>query len=155
MRIRFLIFFSGLLWLPFVPAKGQILDDAPTMVLIQEGIDHVYNYEFGEVERIVPIVRQKYPGHPVTYFMRAFQLYWQYLPVQDNKVKVKEYLQNLNQCLAAVEKHYGKNSEDPETEALELTDRNPEYLFIAGTYNYYVEAYPEDHAIVRPLMIFF
>ncbi len=192
MIFRILVFiFLNFTLTVFAPVKAQILDDAPTMALIEEGIDHVYNYEFGEVERIIPVVRQKYPGHPVMYFMRAFQLYWQYLPVQDNKARVKEYLQNLNQCLAAVEQHYGKNSEHPEavffrlaahgylalmynyqnellkvagegqkaygslTQALDLTDRNPEYLIIAGTYNYYVEAYPEDHAIVRPLMIFF
>jgi len=39
--------------------------------------------------------------------------------------------------------------------SLKLTDKNPEFYFTSGMYNYYVELYPEDHAIVKPLMIFF
>lgn len=38
---------------------------------------------------------------------------------------------------------------------LKLTEKNPEFYFTSGMYNYYVELYPEDHAIVKPLMIFF
>jgi len=171
--------------------KAQILDDKPTMEVVQRGIDHIYNYEFAEADALRRKVQVRYPGHPVTHFMAAFQMYWQYLPIKDNKTKVSEYIRNLNNCLAAVEKQYGKNSEHPEaiffrlaargylalmynyqderlkaagegqkaysnlTEALKLTEQNSEFLFVTGTYNYYVEAYPEDHAIVRPLMIFF
>ena len=161
------------------------------MRVVQQGIDHIYNYEFEEADAVRQQLQSRYPSHPVTYFTNAFQMYWQYLPIKDNKAKVGEYIRQLDQCLAAVEKQYGKNSEHPEavffrlaargylalmynyqnellkaagegqkaygnlTEAMKLTDQNPEFLFVAGTYNYYVEAYPEDHAIVRPLMIFF
>jgi tetratricopeptide (TPR) repeat protein len=38
---------------------------------------------------------------------------------------------------------------------LKLTEKNPEFYFTSGMYNYYVELYPEDHAMVKPLMIFF
>jgi tetratricopeptide (TPR) repeat protein len=38
---------------------------------------------------------------------------------------------------------------------LKLTERNPEFYFTSGMYNYYVELYPEDHAMVKPLMLFF
>lgn len=172
-------------------AKAQILGDKPAMEVVQRGIDHIYNYEFAEADALRRTLQGRYPGHPVTYFIAAFQMYWQYLPIKDNRAKVGEYVRNLNQCLAAVEKQYDKNSEHPEavffrlaargylalmynyqnellkaagegqkvynnlTEALKLTEQNPEFLFVTGTYNYYVEAYPGDHAIVRPLMIFF
>ncbi len=36
-----------------------------------------------------------------------------------------------------------------------LLDKFPEFYFSTGLYNYYVERYPLDHPIVRPLMIFF
>ena len=173
------------------PVKAQILEDKATMEVVQRGIDHIYNYEFAEADALRRTLQGRYPGHPVTYFIAAFQMYWQYLPIKDNRAKVGEYVRNLNQCLAAVEKQYDKNSEHPEavffrlaargylalmynyqnellkaagegqkvynnlTEALKITEQNPEFLFVTGTYNYYVEAYPEDHAIVRPLMIFF
>ncbi len=167
------------------------MEDKPTMEVVQRGIDHIYNYEFAEADAVRRNVQSRYPGHPVTHFMAAFQMYWQYLPIKDNKAKVGEYIRHLDNCLEAVEKQYGKNSEHPEavffrlaargylallynfqnellraagegqkaysnlTEAMKMIDQNPEFLIVAGTYNYYVEAYPEDHAIVRPLMIFF
>lgn len=174
-----------------LPAPAQILNDRASMALIQKGINHIYNNEFEEANTIGHQVQAKYPDHPVTYFLKAFQMHWQYLPIKDNKAKVGEYIRTLNQCLAAVDKKYGKNSKEPEavfftmasrgylalmynyqnelmkaageaqkaygslTEGLKLIDKNPEFHFVGGMYNYYVESYPEDHPIVRPLMIFF
>ncbi|MFT4031453.1 MAG: ABC transporter substrate-binding protein [Siphonobacter sp.] len=36
-----------------------------------------------------------------------------------------------------------------------LTDKNPEFYFPTGLYNYYRERYPEDHPMVKPVMLFF
>lgn len=36
-----------------------------------------------------------------------------------------------------------------------LLDKNPDFYFTTGLYNYYVERYPMDHPIVRPFMFFF
>jgi tetratricopeptide (TPR) repeat protein len=36
-----------------------------------------------------------------------------------------------------------------------LLDKNIEFYFSTGLFNYYVERYPTDHPIVKPLMIFF
>lgn len=36
-----------------------------------------------------------------------------------------------------------------------LMDKNPDFYFTTGLYNYYVERYPIDHPIVRPFMFFF
>ena len=36
-----------------------------------------------------------------------------------------------------------------------LLDKNPDFYFTTGLYNYYVERYPIDHPIVRPFMFFF
>lgn len=40
-------------------------------------------------------------------------------------------------------------------EGFKLMDKNPEFYFTTGLYNYYVERYPMDHAMVKPLMMFF
>jgi tetratricopeptide (TPR) repeat protein len=40
-------------------------------------------------------------------------------------------------------------------EGFNLLDKTPDFYFTTGLYNYYVERYPMDHAIVRPFMIFF
>ncbi|GAB3172055.1 tetratricopeptide repeat protein [Telluribacter humicola] len=172
-------------------AQAQLLNDPAGMKLIQESIDHIYNYDFEEANKISQQVRARYPNHPVTHLLKAFQMYWQYLPIQNNKAKSQEYIATLNQCLAAVDKQYGRESTNPEavfftmaahgfralmynyqrelikaaTEAksaynalmagMKLTDKNPEFFFTTGMYNYYVEVYPNDHPIVKPVMFFF
>ncbi len=40
-------------------------------------------------------------------------------------------------------------------DGFKLMDRNPDFYFTTGLYNYYVERYPMDHPVVRPFMIFF
>lgn len=185
------VFLFILFQFSFLPINAQILNDRAGMALIQKGINHIYNNEFEEANAIGKQVQSRYPDHPVTYFLKAFQMHWQYVPIKDNQAKVGEYVRTLNQCLAAVEKKYSKNSKDPEavfftmasrgylalmynyqnellkaateaqkaygslTEGLKLVGKNPEFYFVGGMYNYYVESYPEDHPIVKPLMIFF
>ena len=40
-------------------------------------------------------------------------------------------------------------------DGFKFTEINPEFHFSTGLYNYYVEKYPHEHPIVKPLMIFF
>ncbi|UFH54438.1 tetratricopeptide repeat protein [Spirosoma sp. KNUC1025] len=40
-------------------------------------------------------------------------------------------------------------------DGFKLMDKNPDFYFTSGLYNYYVERYPMDHPIVRPFMFFF
>lgn len=172
-------------------AQGQLLQDKPTQNLISTGINHIYNNDFTSAIAVGQQLQARYPNHPVNYLLKAFAMYWQYLPIQDNKAKVGEYVKTLNQCLTAVEKQYGKNSKNPEavfftmaargylalmynyqnelmkaageaqktygtlTEGLKLTDKNPEFYFTTGMYNYYVVQYPADHPIIKPVMFFF
>lgn len=38
---------------------------------------------------------------------------------------------------------------------MKMVERNPEFYFSTGLFNYYIEQYPADHPIVRPFMFFF
>jgi tetratricopeptide (TPR) repeat protein len=78
---------------------SQILYDAPTQSLVLQTIDHIYNYEFNEIEPIAKQIRAKYPNHPVNPMLRAMQLQWQYLPVKDNKAVSGQYLKLLEECI--------------------------------------------------------
>lgn len=40
-------------------------------------------------------------------------------------------------------------------DGIKLMDKNTDFYFTTGLYNYYVERYPIDHPIVRPFMFFF
>jgi tetratricopeptide (TPR) repeat protein len=172
-------------------ADAQLLNDPASMRMIQAGLDHIYNYEFDDAEKIIAQVELRYPKHPVSYLLEAFVLYWKYLPIKDNSERSKEYIQKLNQCLVAINQKFGRDSNEPEAvfytmvargymamlynyrdellsaagegkkaynalmEGLKLISRNPEFYFTAGMYNYYVEMYPEEHPIIKPVMVFF
>ncbi|TLU99018.1 tetratricopeptide repeat protein [Dyadobacter luticola] len=49
----------------------------------------------------------------------------------------------------------GKKAYNAFVEGLKLINKNPEFYFTSGMYNYYVEVYPEEHPIVKPLLVFF
>ena len=170
---------------------AQLLYDAPTQQLVLEAIDHVYAYEFAEVEPLARQIRAKYPDHPVNPMLKALQMQWQYLPVKDNKSLVKPYLKLLDDCLAKARSLEKNDRTRPESafflmaahgyiallhnyngdfmkavgegrkaysyvmDGFKFTEINPEFHFSTGLYNYYVEKYPNEHPIVKPLMIFF
>jgi hypothetical protein len=171
--------------------NAQLLNDPASMALVQKSLDNIYNLEFKEAGTYLQQIRTRYPNHPVNYLLKAQLMYWQYLPIKDNKSKIGEYIQTLNQSLNSVEKHFGKNSKDPEaifytmvargymalmynnqgellkaageaksaynalTAGMKLVDKNRDFYFTTGMYNYYIELYPEDHPIIRPVVIFF
>jgi tetratricopeptide (TPR) repeat protein len=172
-------------------ANAQLLNDPASMALVQKSLDEIYNLEFKEAGTYLQQIKTRYPNHPVNYLLKAHLMYWQYLPIKDNKGKIGEYIQTLNQGLASVEKHFGKNSKDPEAvfytmvargymalmynnqgellkaageaknaynaliAGMKLVDKNRDFYFTTGMYNYYVELYPEDHPIIKPVIIFF
>lgn len=49
----------------------------------------------------------------------------------------------------------GKKAYNAFVEGFKLMHKNPEFYFTSGMYNYYVEVYPEEHPIVKPLLVFF
>jgi tetratricopeptide (TPR) repeat protein len=172
-------------------SRAQIPYDTPTQNLVLEAIDHIYNYEFGEIEPLARQIRAKYPNHPVNPMLKAMQLQWQYLPVKDNKSVSGQYLNLLNECInkakvleknpktraeaaffsmaghgyIALMHNYNDDKLKAASEAKQAynyvmdgfnyMERNPEFYFSTGLYNYYIIRYPEDHPIVKPIVLFF
>ncbi|MFN8354671.1 MAG: ABC transporter substrate-binding protein [Spirosomataceae bacterium] len=48
-----------------------------------------------------------------------------------------------------------KNAYSYMKKGFKLMEKNPEFYFSTGLFNYYIEQYPEDHSIVKPFMLFF
>ena len=172
-------------------AHSQLLYDAPTQQLVLEAIDHIYAYEFGEVEPLAAQIRAKYPNHPVNPMLKALQMQWQYFPVKDNKNTLKLYFQLLQDCINKANLLEKNEKTKPEAtfflmaahgyialvhnynndflkalgeskraynyvmDGFKFTEINAEFYFSTGLYNYYVEKYPQEHPIVKPLMWFF
>lgn len=60
---------------------------------------------------------------------------------------------NQNESLKAVGE--SKRAYNYLRSGAKLLDKNPDFYFTTGLYNYYVERYPMDHPVVRPFMFFF
>jgi tetratricopeptide (TPR) repeat protein len=171
--------------------SAQLINDTPTQQLVIEAIDHIYNYEFNEIEPLAKQIRAKYPNHPVNSLLKAMQWQWQYLPVKDNKTIGPQYLQTLEQCLKQAKILEKTEATRPEAaffamashgyiglvhnhnedrlkaageakrgynyvmNGFDLMNKNAEFYFSTGLYNYYIVQYPEEHSIVKPLTLFF
>lgn len=182
-----------LLSLFFLPALGwsQLLDDAAIQQVILKATDKIYNYEFDEADDYIRQVKAKYPQHPVVPVLKAIQIYWQHLPLKDNKAATTQYVNQLNQGIALSKKLLDRSDNDPEgvffslashgylamkyhydnetmkavgeaqkaytylKKGFKLMEKNPEFYFSTGLYNYYRERYPLDHPASKPLLIFF
>ncbi|RRB02260.1 tetratricopeptide repeat protein [Larkinella rosea] len=178
------------LFAPFL-AVGQLLDDAGVQQLLLKASDKIYNYEFDEADDYIRQVKAKYPQHPVVPLLKAVEMYWQYLPIKDNKSATAQYTNYLNQSVALSKKMLDRNEEDPEgaffslashgylamkyhydnemmkavgeaqkaysylKKGFKLMEKNPEFYFSTGLYNYYIERYPMDHPVSKPLLLFF
>lgn len=173
------------------PARAQVLTDPVLQQTILKALDHIYGGDFLEADSQIRQLRTRYPQYPAGPMLRAIQLYWQYIPLSQNRMAPAQYVQACEQALALAQKRLEKNENDPEgvffaltahsylalkhhndeelmgavnearraysymKQGFELTDKNPEFFFTTGLYNYYVERYPMDHPIVKPMMWFF
>ncbi len=143
--------FTFLLCFIFSFPKAQLLEDKEGMQWVRSGIHHIYNFEFTEAEAEAARIRARYPSHPVTYLLKAFQMYWQYLPLHEKPGHIPEYRKLLNECLQATERQYGANSTDPE--AVFFTMASHGYLAIL--YNYqsdYFKAVGEARKAYKSLL---
>lgn len=116
----------------FLTTNAQFLKDPAAMGLVKSSIDHIYNFEFAEADKYAELIERRYPGHPVTYLLKAFSLNWKYIPIDSNKAKMAEYQRLLQQCLDATKKRYGAGSTDPEAVFFTMASHG----YIALTYNY-------------------
>lgn len=121
-----------LFFLPFHDLDAQFLKDAEAMGLVKSSIDHIYNFEFAKADQLAIEIDRKYPGHPVTYLLKAFSMNWKYIPIDSNKEKMAEYQQLLQKCLEATRQRYGAGSTDPEAVFFTMASHG----YIALTHNY-------------------
>jgi hypothetical protein len=146
MRLFFIVLFFSSSFLR--NANAQILYDASTQGTILKSLNLIYNYEFAESETLQKQIKAKYPNHPVVPLLRAIQLQWQYLPVKDIAIVHNFNSENLKAANEA------RKAYNYVMKGFDSMDKNPEFYFSTGMYNYYVERYPIDHPIVKPIMLF-
>jgi tetratricopeptide (TPR) repeat protein len=163
-------------------SQAQLLNDNDSKQLIISGLDKLYNFEFKEAESFFQKVKTKYPKHPVTPLLTAMVLEYQHKPIAQNPKIAGQYILQLEKCQQIAETMYDDpktkteatffllashgfialaNHYQNETaysylkDGFKLMDKNPDFYFTTGMYNFYRVQYPETHPIVKPIMVFF
>lgn len=98
----------------FTVSRAQLLQDNDTQQVLRQAIDHIYNFEFGEAERLIGVIRGRYPQHPVGPMLASLKLYWQGMPLRKGKPEYAECLNQLQQTLRQAEELLEKKPHDPE-----------------------------------------
>jgi len=95
-------------------SSSQILQDAQAKAMINQGLEHLYQYNFQEAHKDFMFIQHKYPKHAVSYLLLAMQLEKQYFPLSQHPNVGKTYISQLETCLRLAEQAYAKNEKDQE-----------------------------------------
>lgn len=52
--------------------------------LVEQSVDQIYNFEFGQADATLEKMQRQYPGHPVVSLLKAVNIYWQWFPARTN-----------------------------------------------------------------------
>jgi tetratricopeptide (TPR) repeat protein len=188
-RIIIIVFVISLFW-----SKGttnaQILQDTSSVKQLKQGIDYIYNSQFGLAEEVLTTINSKYPGHPVTFLFKGLLINWENYPLLPFSHERKSFESQLHASIRLSEAEDGW-SDDPEKLLISLCSRSllmllysenemssdlipwvhgtyrcirkafeynsvyADLCYFTGLYNYYREAYPEQHPIYKAVAFLF
>ncbi|AWV97749.1 tetratricopeptide repeat protein [Arcticibacterium luteifluviistationis] len=86
--------------------QAQFSNDEISKRSTINGLDKLYNLEFREAERFFEPVIKKYGEHPVAYLIKATSLQYEFAPIEQNPVRFKEYIANLEKCIKLANEQY-------------------------------------------------
>ncbi len=82
----------------------QILKDSNSVNLIKKGIDYVYNFKFGEADKVNQELIKLYPGHPLNYLFKGMITYWENYPLTPTSEKVESFESDMHKCIELCDK---------------------------------------------------
>lgn len=69
-----------------------------------EALDHMYNFRFAEAEKQFRWLKQKYPWHPISYFLMGLSTWWQIMPDLRNKSYDERFLAYMDSSITVAER---------------------------------------------------
>lgn len=91
-----------LLFASFFGAKAQtklLHHDNEMLVAINQGLNHLYNFEFEQAEPYFLEIKKKYPSHPAYPFSQALKLFTKNFPMKPGHPDYKNFELHVNDCL--------------------------------------------------------
>lgn len=77
-------------------------------------LTNIYNFKFSESKRLIKSLDSKHPKHPVTPFLKAYNLSWENFPIDKANPHFAQYNIYLNQVLTYADARLDKNKNDRE-----------------------------------------
>ena len=110
-----MLLISLICWLSCnVNVNAQLLKDSATFEKIRKGVDHIYNLEFKEANKIYDEIKSGYPTQTVPFLYKAMIVYWQNYPLVPGTDASRLFEENLVKCYTLAEKYMEEGGTDAE-----------------------------------------
>lgn len=145
MRLRFAFVFLLICTLAAHAQKKErvlLLTDDAIQMESTDALNAMYNFKFDEAEAKFKEYEQRYPEHPMPYFLMALSNWWKMMPDLDNEKFTKPYVEDFFKYTdLAIEKGEKAFKED---------NQNEEIAFIlAAAYGFKGRYYAEQHSFMK------
>ncbi|HSZ72942.1 MAG TPA: hypothetical protein VK750_09715 [Cytophagaceae bacterium] len=122
--------------------RVMLLTNEAIQLEATDALNAMYNFKFDEAETKFMEFQERYPDHPMPYFLMALSNWWKMMPDLENEKFTERYVGDFFKYTEiAIEKGEKAFKED---------DENEELAFIlAATYGFKGRYYAERHAFVK------
>ena len=127
-----------LLSVGFFPVKGSaqdttmLLSDMTVQIEATEAVNNMYNFKFQKAEQQFRWLKQKYPTHPLPYFLMGLNEWWKIVPTLDETKHDAKLLAYMDTVIYLAEKAYKAKEDDVEAA-----------FFLAAAYGFKGRLYSE------------
>ena len=105
-------------WLSEAQVKQEksnlLLLDMNLQIEVTQAINDMYNFKFDKAEQQFRWLKQKYPGHPLPYFMMGLSEWWKIMPNIENKRYDARFLAYMDTSIYLANRMHKANPEDIE-----------------------------------------
>jgi tetratricopeptide (TPR) repeat protein len=96
----------------------QLMQNELLQIEATEAINHMYNFKFDIAEAKYQELQQRYPEHPLSYFLMGLSNWWKMMPYTENDPRLKsfepDFEKNMGEAINKAKKIYDKNENNIE-----------------------------------------
>jgi hypothetical protein len=86
------------------PLGSQVLRDTSSLILVKQGVEYIYNYQFDKATEIYEIINAKFPDHPLSHLFHGMITYWKHFPLVPSSPQVPSFRNDMLACIDLCEK---------------------------------------------------
>jgi tetratricopeptide (TPR) repeat protein len=105
-------------------AQNSLQQNTAVMTLLKQGANKMYNYDFDGADMLFNQAEKLLPKHPAPMLLKAVNLYWRYLPLEEGNVNIPQMVKCLNATITLAQAIQEDKEDDPEAIFFELTARS-------------------------------